>query len=283
MCALVAEHADTGAVPALPMLQDHEFERFRALIHRIAGIALSPVKKPLVCSRLGKRLKYLGMSSYSEYYRMINDPREAAELQLAVDLLTTNETHFFREPKHFDYFRQHILPMHRHGRPMRVWSAACSSGEEAYTIAMLLDEALNAEPWEIVGTDLSTRVLEKARHGVYPEDRVVEIPKQYLSRYCLKGQGAKTGTMLIEKKLRDRVHFFQHNLTSLPPQLGEFDVIFLRNVLIYFDQETKRQVIGHLLPLLKKGGHFLVSHSETLNDITTGMNLVAPSIYRKPE
>jgi len=283
MNALIAEHADSGAVSALPMLHDHEFERFRALIHRIAGIALSPVKKPLVCSRLGKRLKHLGMSSYSEYYRMISDPMEAAELQLAVDLLTTNETHFFREPKHFDYFRQHILPMHRRGRSMRVWSAACSSGEEAYTIAMLLDEAIGADPWEIVGTDLSTRVLEKARRGVYPEERVAEVPRHYLSRYCLKGQGTKTGTMLIEKKLRDRVQFFQHNLTSPPPPLGEFDVIFLRNVLIYFNQETKRQVIGYLLPLLKKGGHFLVSHSETLNDIPSSLNLVAPSIYRKPE
>ncbi len=283
MGTTTVERAGTGAGTSAPELHDHEFERFRAMIQRIAGIALSPVKKPLVCGRLGKRLKLLGISSYAEYYRMINDPREQEELQMAVNLLTTNETHFFREPRHFDFLRQRILPGHRRGSMMRVWSAACSSGEEAYTIAMLLDESLGDAPWEIVGTDLSTRVLEKARCGVYPEDRLPEIPRHYLSRYCLKGQGTKTGTMLIEKKLRDRVRFFQHNLTTPAPPLGEFDVIFLRNVLIYFNQETKRQVVERLLPLLKAGGHFLVSHSETLNDIAIGLDLVAPSIYRKPE
>lgn len=283
MDAIAVEQVSHAAAPPAPTLYDHEFERFRHLIYRIAGIALSPAKKPLVCSRLGKRVRHLGMTSYSEYYRLINDPKEADELQVAVDLLTTNETHFFREPRHFDFFRQRILTAHRRGRTMRVWSAACSSGEEPYTIAMLLDETLGADPWEVVGTDLSTRVLEKARRGSYPEERVPEIPRHYLSRYCLKGQGSKAGTMLIEKKLRDRVQFFQHNLTSPPPPLGEFDVIFLRNVLIYFDQETKRQVVERLLPLLKKGGHFLVSHSETLSDISTSLNLVAPSIYRKPE
>jgi chemotaxis protein methyltransferase CheR len=264
------------------VLQEKEFAQFRDLIYRIAGISLSPSKKALVSSRLAKRLTHYGLVSYGEYFQMITAANGKTELQMAVDLLTTNETHFFREPKHFDFLRQRILPTRKPGKPLRIWSAACSSGEEPYSIAMLLDEVLGKAPWEIVASDLSMRVLEMARTGLYPIERMLEIPSCYLSNCCLKGTGTQEGTLLIERKLRERVQFMQHNLTEAPPKLGEFDVIFLRNVMIYFDQDTKRQVVSRLLSLLRPGGHFLVGHSETLNGITEDVRPVQPAVYLKP-
>jgi chemotaxis protein methyltransferase CheR len=268
--------------PVAVMLKEKEFAQFRDLIYRIAGISMSPAKKPLVASRLAKRLKHHGLTNYSEYFKMITAANGKAELQMAVDLLTTNETHFFREPKHFDFLRRRVLPERKPGKPLRIWSAACSSGEEPYSIAMLLDEVLGNAPWEIVASDLSGRVLEKARTGHYPMERMPEIPRPYLSNYCLKGTGSQEGTLLIERKLRERVQFLQHNLIEAPPKLGEFDVIFLRNVMIYFDQDTKRQVVSRLLSLLRPGGYFLVGHSETLNSINEEVQLVQPAVYMKP-
>ncbi|HUW26949.1 MAG TPA: protein-glutamate O-methyltransferase CheR [Gallionella sp.] len=264
-------------------LHDQEFTQFRDMIYRIAGISMSPAKKQLVSSRLAKRLKHHGLASYGDYFRLITSAHGKAELQVAVDSLTTNETHFFREPKHFDFLRNRIIPARKAGRGLRIWSAACSSGEEPYSIAMLLDELLGSEPWEIVASDISTHVLEKAGNGLFPITRVPEIPKHYLTRYCLKGVGEHDGTLLIEQSLRDRIRFMQHNLTETPAKLGEFDVIFLRNVMIYFDQETKCQVVSRLLPLLRPGGYFLVGHSESLNGVTDAVQLVMPAIYRKPE
>ncbi|TAK65202.1 protein-glutamate O-methyltransferase CheR [Methylobacter sp.] len=266
---------------AAAVLQDKEFTQFRDLIYRIAGINMSPAKKPLVTSRLAKRLRHYGLTSYGDYFKMITADNSAEELQIAVDLLTTNETHFFREPKHFDFLRQRILPERKPGTPFRIWSAACSSGEEPYSIAMLLDDALANAPWEIVASDLSTRMLEKARTGLYPLERMLEIPKPYLSNYCLKGTGTQEGTLLIERKLRERVRFIHYNLTEAPPKLGGFDVVFLRNVMIYFDQNTKRQVVSSLLSLLRPGGYILIGHSETLNGISDDVRLVQPAVYRK--
>jgi chemotaxis protein methyltransferase CheR len=264
------------------VLKENEFLQFRDLIYRIAGISMAPSKKPLIVSRLAKRLRYYGLSSYGEYFKMISATAGHSELQMAVDLLTTNETHFFREPKHFDFLRHSILPMRKPGRTLRIWSAACSSGEEPYSIAMLLDEVLGIAPWEIVASDLSMLVLEKARIGLYPMERMPEIPRHYLSNYCLKGTGTQEGTLLIESKLRERVQFMQHNLTEAPPKLAEFDVIFLRNVMIYFDQDTKRQVVSRLMSKLRPGGYFMVGHSETLNGINDEVRLVQPAIYLKP-
>lgn len=266
---------------AAAILQEKEFAQFRELIYRIAGISMSPAKKPLVTSRLAKRLKHYGLASYGEYFQLITADGGKAELQIAVDLLTTNETHFFREPKHFDFLRQHIIPLRSPGKPLRIWSAACSTGEEPYSIAMQLDEVLGNAPWEIVASDLSTIVLEKARAGLYPLERMLEIPQYYLSNYCLKGTGTQEGTLLIERKLRERVQFMHYNLTEAPPKLGEFDAIFLRNVMIYFDQDTKRQVVSRLLSLLRPGGHILVGHSETLNGISEEVRLVQPAVYRR--
>jgi chemotaxis protein methyltransferase CheR len=266
---------------AAPVLHEHEFEQFRGLIYRVAGISLSPAKKPLVAGRLAKRLRHHAMASFGEYYSFITAKQNSVELQTAVDLLTTNETHFFREPKHFDFLREQVLPAYRPGRPFRVWSAASSSGEEAYTIAMLLADCLGSAQWEILGSDISTHVLEKARQGLYSMERAEEIPRHYLSRFCLKGTGNFEGSFMIERPLRERVRFTQVNLVEPLPDMGEFDVIFLRNVMIYFDQETKRGVVGRLEKALRPGGHLLIGHSESLNGVTETFKTIAPSIYRR--
>ena len=273
---------NANPLAAAVVLHEKEFTQFCDLIYRIAGITLSSSKKPLVTSRLAKRLAHFGLRSYGEYFKMITAIDGKAELQMTVDLLTTNETHFFREPKHFDFLRQHILPARKSGKTFRIWSAACSSGEEPYSIAMLLDDVLGVAPWEIVASDLNMKVLEMARRGHYSMERMSEIPQNYLTKYCLKGIGSQDGTLLIERKLRERLKFKQHNLNEAPPQLAEFDVIFLRNVMIYFDQNTKRQVVSRLLTLLRPGGYFFVGHSETLNGINEEVRLVQPSIYQKP-
>lgn len=263
------------------ILTEKEFHQFRQMIYDKAGISLSAAKMPLVSSRLAKRVKHHQLNSYADYFKLINATVNAGELQIAIDLLTTNETHFFREPKHFDFLRSRILATHQKGRAFRAWSAASSSGEEPYTIAMVLADCLGDAPWEVIGSDISTRVLEKARSGLYPMERVPEIPRSYLTNYCLKGVGAHEGKLLITRELRDRVRFTQINLIEPLPKLGEFDVIFLRNVMIYFDQETKAGVVSRLLPLLKDDGHFFISHSESLNGITEAVKLVAPAVYRK--
>ena len=163
-----------------------------------------------------------------------------------------------------------------------MWSAASSSGEEAYTIAMVLADTLASKAWEIVGSDISTQVLDKARQGHYPMTRIDGIPRPFLSKFCRKGVRSQEGTFLINAELRARVNFLQVNLTQpVTADVGLFDVIFLRNVMIYFDNDTKRRVVSHLLPHLRPGGHFIIGHSETLNGIVTSLNQVSPTIYRK--
>lgn len=259
-----------------------EFERFRCLIYDHAGIALTPEKKVMVASRLAKRLDYYQLHSYGEYYQLAISPDYPNEFQTLVNILTTNETYFFREPKHFEFFQQQILKPWR-GEQFRVWSAASSTGEEAYTLAMVLAENLGMRNWEIFGSDLSTRVLEIARQGVYPLDRLDHMDKRLLEKYCLKGVRSQEGFFRVDSKLRSRVKFDQVNLMSvLPPALGKFEVIFLRNVLIYFDQDTKKQVVERLTTALKPGGHFIISHSESLHRVTEQLQMIKPSIYRKP-
>lgn len=264
-------------------ISDQEFSFFQRFIFEAAGISLSPAKKSLVCGRLSKRLQQRKLNSYSEYVQLLASGADRAEVQAAIDLLTTNETYFFREPKHFDLLREQAQRARGSGRSFRVWSAACSSGEEPYSIAMVLADILDPRPWEVIGSDLSTRVLERARTGHYPTARTQHIPPQYLRRFCLRGTGQHEGTLLIERTLRSRVDFRQINLNQRLPQLGTFDLIFLRNVMIYFNAQTKRDVIARVASLLSPGGSLLIGHSESLNDIQVALRQVAPAVYRKPE
>lgn len=263
-----------------PDLTPAEFETLRKMLYESVGINMTPEKKALITGRLAKRLVQLGMKTYAEYFHRIKG--DAEERQSAFNALTTNETSFYREPPHFAHLSEVILPEHPRGEPFRVWSAASSTGEEAYSIAMVLAERLGKRDWEILASDISTKVLDQARRAVYPLERAGNIPKPYLHRFCLKGAGAQEGQFQIDRWLRDRVHFMQVNLVGPMPSVASFDLIFLRNVLIYFDPPTKRKVVANLLPHLKPGGYFYSGHSESLTGMVQGLSPVKPAIYRKP-
>ena len=268
---------------ANPSITDAEFARFQALIYRLAGISLSDAKKVLLVGRLGKRLKANGIGTFSEYYKLVTGIDGTAETQTMVDLLTTNETYFFREEKHFEYLSQQVLARHPPGRGFDIWSAACSTGEEVYTLAMVLAERLGLHAsWTVTGSDISTQVLEKAQRAQYPMERARATPVDYLRKYCLKGVREDAGTFLVGQPLRRHVRFMQVNLNATLPETGSFDAIFLRNVMIYFDPETKRGVVGRLIGKLRPGGHFIVGHSESLHGITDALEMVKPTVYRKP-
>lgn len=264
------------------VLKDQEFRQFQAWLHGVAGIHMAEGKKALVAGRLSKRLRHYALTSYGDYFRLISSRDGTDESLVALDMLTTNETYFFREPKHFQFLREQVLPHACAGRPFRVWSAACSSGEEPYSLAMTLTDSLGSSPWEILASDISNQVLAKARTGHYPMERAHNLSHDLLSRHCLKGIGPQAGTLLVQRHLRERVQFRRLNLNEALPNLGEFDLILLRNVMIYFDMDTKRKVVQRLLPHLRRGGYFLVSHSESLNGVCDSLDVVSPSIYRKP-
>jgi chemotaxis protein methyltransferase CheR len=263
-------------------ITDREFHDIRSWIYQRAGIHLSDQKKALVSGRLASRLRHYHLAGYGEYFELLQGGAHPEEPQIAVDLLTTNETHFFREARHFDYLRDLILPQHPQRRPFRVWSAACSSGEEPYSIGMTLASAMGDKPWEVLASDLSSRVLERARSGHYPMARARTIPSDILVAHCLKGTGRHDGTFLIAPHVASRVQFSQINLNAPLPGIGEFDVIFLRNVMIYFDAPTKKQVMDRVIERLAPGGYLLIGHSESLTTVQSVMRSVAPAIYRKP-
>ncbi|VAW60671.1 Chemotaxis protein methyltransferase CheR [hydrothermal vent metagenome] len=262
-------------------ITNNEFNLFRKFIYDYAGINLSDEKKALVTSRLSKRLRHYSLDTFQEYFDLVTDSPAAGEKQVAIDLLTTNETYFFREPKHFEFLQTKILSKWQGNKSFRVWSAASSTGEEAYSIAMLLDDILTSRPWEIFGSDISSRVLQKAQQGHYLQSRIDGIPKAYLKKYCLKGTGTHEGTLLIDKNLRKRVTFSPVNLKNPLGNPGMFDVIFLRNVLIYFDMETKRHIIKQLVDKIQPEGYLFVGHSESLKGIHEGLEFIAPAVYRK--
>ena len=263
-------------------ISDREFRDIRAWIYQRAGIHLSDQKKALVSGRLASRLRHYQLTHYGDYFHLLQTGLHPDEPQVAVDLLTTNETHFFREPRHFDFLRDQIVPLHPVRRPLRVWSAACSSGEEPYSIGMTLASALGDHPWDVLASDLSSRVLERARTGHYPMARAKTISRECLLAHCLKGTGRHEGTFLVAPHVASRVQFSQINLNEPLPRVGEFDVIFLRNVMIYFDPGTKQRVMDRVLACLRPGGHLMIGHSESLTSIDSAMKSVAPAIYRKP-
>jgi chemotaxis protein methyltransferase CheR len=262
-------------------ITDTELAQFQRFIFDEAGITLSAAKKALVMGRLGKRLSHHQLESFGEYFQLLVSGQHPEEVQMAVDLLTTNETYFFREIKHFDFLREQATAARQRGQLFRVWSAASSSGEEAYSIAMVLADCMGTTPWEVIGTDISTRMVQDAERALFTMDRARHVPQDYLRRYCLKGNAEYEGKLLIERGLRSRVKFRYANLNAPLPELGKFDIIFLRNVMIYFSNDTKQQVVNRVASALKPDGYFLVGHSESLNDITQVVRSVAPAIYQK--
>ena len=259
----------------------NEFELFRRFLYEQAGITLADHKKTLVANRLARRLRHFNLSNYKDYYEIVQT--SADEHRIAIDLLTTNETYFFREPKHFDFLRDRILKQWPSNRKLRCWSAAASTGEESYSLAMLIDSELGITPWDIFASDINHSVLKRARAAHYLMDRIDGIPKHFLKKYCLKGTGEYQGSLLITPRIRKKVTFSPVNLTQPLPQNGKFDLIFLRNVMIYFDSETKEKIINKMSGQLSDGGYLFIGHTESLKAIEHKLVEVTPTIFRKKD
>jgi chemotaxis protein methyltransferase CheR len=275
-----------------PQITPELFTKFQTLIYKEAGIWLASHKTALLTGRLTRRLRLLDLASMHEYYRLISQPDQQHERAVMIDCITTNETHFFREPKHFEYLAQCVFPRWKEqvkegkkARSIRIWSAGCSTGEEPYSLAMMLLKHFSAEvgwDFEILATDISTRVLEKARSGLFPLDKAKEIPKEYLQAHMLKGMNEQEGLMKVSSELHKMVRFSRVNLNSDSyPLTNTFDLIFCRNVLIYFDQDSKKKVIAGLQRHLAPAGLLFVGHSENLNGVTSEVKSVIPTVYAR--
>lgn len=253
-------------------------------MYEAVGLAYNDSKKSLIHSRLSPRIQKLGLSGFAEYIALLNDESQAAEFQMAVDLLTTNETYFFREPRHYEVLERELAG-YRNKAPIAIWSAAASFGDEAYSTAMLLSDMQTAgrigADWSILATDISHRVLLSAKEAIYPQDRLRAVSPERLRRYCLRGEGPAEGQAKIQDKLRSRVQFGQLNLCKPFSGLGPFDVIFLRNVLIYFDAATKSDVVDRVLATLKPGGLFFLGTAEGRVPCKTPLETVIPGAFRK--
>lgn len=264
-------------------LTDEVFRKFRALILKRAGISMSDAKRALVAGRLRKRLVALELDSYDAYYRYLEKDKKdlSGELRRFTDLLTTNETWFFREQRHFDFMREVLLQRDR-SHAVEIWSAACSSGEEPYSIAMTMAEShgLN-RPWRILATDISSQVLTKARKGIYDRSKIKGLSENLMRRYMLKGVKQYQDYIAVAPELKKKVNFKPYNLISSPLPTIKFDFIFCRNVLIYFNQEHKQKVVQRMVDCLKPGGFLLPGHAESLHGFTSELRIIEPSIYQK--
>ncbi len=270
-------------------LTDAELAAIVRLVYERSGITLHDGKRALITARLQKRVRQGGFTSFGEYLRHVETDRSGDELTAFLDAIATNHTSFFREPQHFAYLRDVVLPQFErvNGRePIRAWSAACSTGEEPYTIAMTALERAgvdNRSPVRILASDLSTKALTTARNGVYKTDRVETVQLPILRKYFEKGLGRQDGLVRVGPELRALVDFKRMNLLELPPGDGQFDVIFCRNVMIYFDLPVRQRVVSALERRLRPSGYLFISHSESLNGVSHRLRWVAPAIYRRED
>jgi chemotaxis protein methyltransferase CheR len=275
-------------------ISDELFAKYRELIYREAGIALTDSKKSLLISRVAGRLRELGLASFGEYYRVIEDPAAADERGRLLDRICTNETHFFRDPRQFLYLSDEVFPRleaaaARDGRKrVRAWSAACSTGEEPYSLAMaLLHRFPRSSGWqiEVVATDLSNKVLAAAQQALWPIGKAVDIPLHYRKAFMLRGTGSQAGKMKVGPEIREIVSFSRMNLNDpLYSVSGPFDFIFCRNVLIYFDKESKAKVVDRLMTHLTPDGCLFLGYAETTTTLTDRLVSIGPNVYaRVPE
>jgi chemotaxis protein methyltransferase CheR len=267
-----------------------EFQKFRDLIYEHVGIHLKPEKRELLNARLGKRLRACGMSGFEEYYDFItSEGQREGEFVLFIDAVSTNFTSFFRESSHFDYLVATALPSYvkEHGaknRELMVWSAASSSGEEPYTLAMVLDNFRRQAPslrFKIMATDISTKVLLAAKRGVYAEEQVKKVPPEFLKNYFQKGVGQCDGQVKLKEQIRRLVSFKRFNLMDELPWQEELDIIFCRNVMIYFDRLTQQTLINKFYKSLRPGGYLFIGHSESISCIKHDFVQVEATTYRK--
>jgi chemotaxis protein methyltransferase CheR len=266
-------------------LDPKDFDKICQIVYQFSGIRLSSGKEELVRSRLMKRLRILGIESFSSYLRYVKNDSSAQELKIMIDSLTTNKTSFFRENQHFDYLRSHILPnLKARDSHIRLWSAGCSSGEEPYSIAMLLNEewpTADRAQLRILATDISTRILSKAQTGEYEKENLQGIPSPLLDKYFTLVTSQPVQIYRVKDNIKTIVRFAQLNLMDAWPMKGPFDVIFCRNVMIYFDQPTQRELVRRFFDMLIPGGHLLVGHSESLVASAGQFKYIQPATYVK--
>jgi chemotaxis protein methyltransferase CheR len=268
-----------------PVLKPGEFDKISQLAYQHFGVDLRQGKQALVEARIGKKLRELNMTSFQVYYDYVTNDSTGNALQTMVDVLTTNHTSFFREPRHFDLLQNTIIPALQSRPQINIWSAACSSGEEPYSIAMTLLETnreLALAKVKIRASDISNRVLEVAKSGIYSAERVDKIPNELLHRYMLKGQRAAANNFRFKNEVRNMIAFERLNLMEPLPADYRCSVIFCRNIMIYFDKQTQESLVQRLTQNLEDGGYLFIGHSETLNAIQHGLEYLSPATYRKP-
>ncbi len=284
--------AQRGVDLARKALSDQDYGFIRDLIYRETRINLGDSKRELVTARLGKRLRATNVATYGEYCRLLqNDPR-SGELYHLIDAISTNHTFFFREINHFNYLNQTILPEFASGRlgngssPFRVWSCACSTGEEPYSVAISLEEFFERQAgksWEMQCSDISTRVLDFAAKGIYDRDRLQQVRPEWHRKYFQKGERQMEGYFRIRPELSAKIKFHRVNLFAPTfPWTEKFHVIFCRNVMIYFDRQTQEELVGRLAQHLLPGGYLLIGHAESLAGVKHPYHSVKPAIYRLP-
>jgi chemotaxis protein methyltransferase CheR len=262
---------------------DRELAGFATLFERHTGIRYRPEKRGLLVSRLVGRLRARGLADFASYLKLLENPTERAELMRLIDVLTTHETFFWREPSHFEFLEDWLDALPGRPQKLRAWSAASSTGEEGYTLAMTLAGKLPLGSFEVVGTDVSPGVVQTANQGLYPLGRAQHIPDAAKQRWCRKGAGEYDGTFLIARELRAHVKFSVANLMVPQPTLGKFHVAFLRNVLIYFRPDQQRNVVRNVVDRLIPGGLLIVGHSESATNAHPKLQVVVPSVYRLGE
>jgi len=268
-----------------PELTQAQFLRIRRILYLHCGINLRDGKEGLVKSRLTKRLRKLGILSLEQYLHLLRRDDARDELLAMVDALTTNKTSFFREPSHFEFLRRQILPSFRAGHePIRIWSAGCSSGEEPYSVAMLLRENItdiDHYDCRILATDICSRILDCARQGHYGNGALDHVPPQYIRKYFIPDGTTGDRTYRVTDSLRNMIRFARLNLLAQWPMRGLFDLVLCRNVMIYFDKPTQTALVKRFWTILKKGGYLLVGHSESLTGSTPDFTYVRPATYVK--
>lgn len=279
-------------IPASVELDDESFNLIRHLIYDFVGIHLKDTKKLMVRNRLAKRLKFLHLNSFKKYLDYIQNPQNEMEFQEFINVITTNKTDFFREFKQFVILREEVLPeieeknSHYPGQKnLRIWSSACSSGEEAYSIAMTCNEYFEPKKdWQfkVLASDINSQVLEHAAAGIYSQTVLEPVPMEHLRKYFLKGVGQNEGFFQVKELLKNRVMFRQINL-FMPefPIRKDVDIIFCRNVAIYFDKPKKIELFKKFYELLRPGGYLFIGHSESLNNINQDFKFYKNNIYKK--
>lgn len=267
-----------------PKLHPYEFDSIRRTMHQEFGIDLTG-KLALVASRLGKKVRQAGLQTFGQYLELVRKDHTGDALQRMVDALTTNHTSFFREPQHFAFLRSEILSEFKNQEELRIWSAACSTGEEPYSIAFVLREELGRNALStagVIATDVSSRVLEHATRGIYPAPRFQSMSIDQMRRHLLRDTTCPEANYMVRDEVRAMVRFERMNLMEDFSRLGRFSVIFCRNVMIYFDKETQRRLVQRMIDRLHPGGYLLIGHAESLNGLTHSLDYRCPAIYQKP-